>query len=63
MIHRRHRKHRQLPLPRSFKLERREHWLDRREREIEDHEETLRRRALEPSEGRAENFDADLDRS
>ena len=37
----RNRRHRELPLPRSFKPERREHWLDRYEREVEEHEEVL----------------------
>ena len=60
---RRRRRPRELPLPRSFKVERREHWLDKHEREVEDHEEALRKRALEPNEERAKNFDADLDRS
>jgi hypothetical protein len=51
----------ELPLPRSFKLEQREHWLDKYEREIEDHENGLRKRVL--VEVRAEDSDADLDRS
>ena len=33
------RRHRRLPLPRSFKPERREHWLDRHERQVEEQEE------------------------
>jgi hypothetical protein len=48
-------------LPRSFKPEQREHWLDKYEREIEDHEDGQRKRV--PIEVRAENRDADLDRS
>jgi hypothetical protein len=39
----RNRQHRKLPLPRSFKPERREHWLDRHEREVDEHEELLRK--------------------
>ena len=39
------RRHRRLPLPRSFKPERREHWLDRHERQVEEQEE-----ASQPSE-------------
>jgi hypothetical protein len=46
----RSRKHKQLALPRSFHAERRERWLDRHEREVEEHEETLRRRMLEQIE-------------
>ena len=55
------RRHSELPLPRSFKPEQREHWLDKCEREIEDHENGLRKRVL--VEVRAEDRDADLDRS
>ena len=43
------RKHKELPLPRSFK-QRREHWLDRYEREVDEQEEELRKRASQPSE-------------
>jgi hypothetical protein len=39
----RSRHHRKLPLPASFKAERREHWLDRHEREAEEQEELLRK--------------------
>jgi hypothetical protein len=35
----------ELPLPRSFKPEQREHWLDKYEREIEDNEDGQRTRA------------------
>ena len=44
---RRSRRHRELPLPRSFKRQRGEHWLDRHERQVEDHEEALRKRMAE----------------
>jgi hypothetical protein len=39
------RKHREVPLPRSFRPEQREHWLDRYEREIDEPEETRKRMA------------------
>jgi len=52
MIDRSRRKHRQLP--RSFKVERREHWLDRHEREVEDHEEALRELGAPSTDGDAE---------
>jgi hypothetical protein len=57
----RSRQHRKLPLPASFKPEHREHWLDRHEREVEEHEELLRK--LEASEGRLKNIDGDRDRT
>jgi hypothetical protein len=57
----RSRRHRNLPLPASFRPDRREHWLDRHEREAEEHEELLRK--LEASEGRLKNIDGDLDRN
>lgn len=44
------RRPRQLPLPRSFKPEQREHWLDRYEREIDEHQEALRKSADEAPE-------------
>jgi hypothetical protein len=59
----RNRRHRELPLPRSFKPELREHWLDRHEREAEEHDELLRKLVPETSEGRLKNSDGDLDRS
>ena len=43
----RNRRHRELPLPRSFKPERREHWLDRHEREIEEQQDLLNKRLME----------------
>jgi hypothetical protein len=43
----RSRRHRELPLPASFRRERPEHWLDKRERELEEHEELLRKLELE----------------
>ena len=52
---RRSRQHRQLPLPRSFKPERAEHWLGRHEREVEEHQEELCKRVLQPSGGPAED--------
>ena len=54
---RRSRRHRELPLPRGFKLEKREHWHDKFEREAEEHEEELRERVLQPSGGPAETRD------
>ncbi len=41
------RRPRQLPLPRSFKPEQREHWLDRYEREIDEHQDLLNKRLME----------------
>jgi hypothetical protein len=49
------RRHRELPLPRSFKREPREHWLDRYEREIDEHEEAVRKRVMQPTGVPAEN--------
>ena len=43
----RNRRHRKLPLPASFRLERREHWLDRYEREVEEQQELLIKRLME----------------
>ena len=65
MIHRSRRRHRKLPLPASFKVEQREHWLDRHEREAEERDAMLRNRALDTNEaGRLNNSDGDdLDRT
>jgi hypothetical protein len=38
---------RELPLPRSFKPEQREHWLDKHERKLEEQQDLLRKRLLE----------------
>ena len=43
----RNRRHRELPLPRSFKPERREHCLDRHEREIEEQQGLVNKRLRE----------------
>jgi hypothetical protein len=43
VVPRRSRQHRKLPVPVSFRPERREHWLDRHEREVDEHEELLRK--------------------
>jgi hypothetical protein len=52
----RSRQHRKLPLPASFRRERAEHWLVKRERALEEHEELLRKLALEsPASSDAED--------
>ena len=43
----RNRRHRELQLPRSFKPERREHCLDRHEREIEEQQGLVNKRLRE----------------
>jgi hypothetical protein len=45
---RRSRRHRELPLPLSFKRERGEHWLVRHEREVDEHQEALRKAGDRP---------------
>jgi hypothetical protein len=37
-----------------FKPQPREHWLDKYEREVDEHEETLRKSVMQPSGGQAE---------
>lgn len=44
---RRSRQHRKLPLPAAFKPERREHWLDRHEREVDEQQDLLNKRLME----------------
>ena len=39
--------HRELPLPSSFKPKRREHWLDRYEREVDERQDVLNKRLVE----------------